>query len=156
LCGVSHQDIYYRRFDTDGLPAKFDLLKLMKNNWFSDGKISGNTFNVDFKLYSTYADAVADTNAWTFCNFDDPTVGFPRVCGPTGYVGWQWSSFVRTERKILVSMLRREISFCSRGQKGSVKFVFEDILSSRVVWTPLPTRKQFQSGPTHLKKEECI
>jgi hypothetical protein len=71
-CAVSHQDIYYRHFDTGGLPNGFDLLDLVKNNWFSDGKISGNTFNVDFKLYSTYIDAMADTNTWTFCNFNDP------------------------------------------------------------------------------------
>jgi hypothetical protein len=89
----SHKDIYYRRFDNNGLPAGFELLDLVKNNWFSDSKISGNTFNDDFKLYSTYSDALADMSAWIFCNFNDPGVGFPRDCGPNGSVPFQWNSF---------------------------------------------------------------
>jgi hypothetical protein len=92
-CVASHQDIYYRRFDANGLPTGFDLLDLVKSNWFSDPKISGNTFNHDFKLYSTYSDALADTGVWAFCNFNDGTVGFPRDCGPTGYVYSQWNTF---------------------------------------------------------------
>ena len=90
-CVSSHQDIYYRRFDgVGGLPSNLDLLDTVKNNWFDS---PNNTFNVDFKLYSSYDDALNDTNAWTFCNFDDPGVGFPRDCGPTGEVASQWNSF---------------------------------------------------------------
>jgi hypothetical protein len=94
-CLESHQDIYYRRFDKNGLPAGFDLLDLVKNNWFSAPKISGNDFNEDFKLYSTYSDALKDSGAWTYCNFNAQGVGFPRDCGPTGFVGGQWNSFVK-------------------------------------------------------------
>ena len=91
-CVPSHQDIYYRRFDGDsGLPSDLDLLDTVKNNWFDN---PNNIFNVDFKLYSSYADALNDTNSWTFCNFNDPGVGFPRDCGPTGSIGYQWNSFV--------------------------------------------------------------
>jgi len=91
-CVSSHQDIYYRRFDgVGGLPSNLDLLDTVKNNWFDS---PNNTFNVDFKLYSSYDDALNDINAWTFCNFDDPGVGFPRDCGPTGEVTSQWNSFV--------------------------------------------------------------
>jgi hypothetical protein len=92
-CTATHQNIYYRRFDICGLPAEFDLFDLVKNNWFSDPKISGNTFNQDFKLYSTYSDALEDKGAWPFCNFDDTGIGFPRDCGPNRLVGGQWNSF---------------------------------------------------------------
>ena len=90
-CVPSHQDIYYRRFDgVGGLPSDLDLLETVKSRWFDSPH---NSFNVDFKLYSSYVDAINDTNAWTFCNFNDPGVGFPRDCGPMGAVGGNWNSF---------------------------------------------------------------
>jgi len=94
-CQSTHQDIYYRRFDTTGLPADFDLLYVVTDYWHSSPDIEHNDFNTDFKLYSTYEDAIADTNAWTFCNFNDGNVGFPRDCGPTGFVGGQWNAISR-------------------------------------------------------------
>ena len=52
------------------------------NNWFS----KDNILNVDFELYSTYADALARTKSarWTFCSYDVPGEGFPGGCGPNG------------------------------------------------------------------------
>jgi len=32
---------------------------------------------------------------WTFCNYDDNSIGFPRDCGPTRFVGSQWNSLTR-------------------------------------------------------------
>ena len=55
---------------------------------------SNNLLNVQFALYSTLADAQADQNRWAFCNYDDFNVGFPRDCGPTGFVGGQWNSII--------------------------------------------------------------
>jgi len=52
-----------------------------------------NVLGVDFNLYSTYEDAVADVNPWTFCNYNDAQIGFPRDCGPTGYKAHQWNRF---------------------------------------------------------------
>jgi hypothetical protein len=89
-CVASHQDIYYRRFDTEGLPGGVDLFDIVKNSWFNN---IGNTFRDDFKLYSTYSDAVANSGAWAFCNFNNRGVGFPGDCGPTGFVADQWNSF---------------------------------------------------------------
>jgi hypothetical protein len=95
-CISSHQDIYYRRFDgVGGLPSDLDLLDTVKNNWFDHPH---NSFNVDFKLYSSYVDALNDTNSWAFCNFNDPGVGFPRDCGPTSSVSFQWNSFFSGRR----------------------------------------------------------
>jgi len=36
---------------------------------------------------------------WKFCNYDDPNVGFPRDCGKTGYVPFQWNAINRTSAK---------------------------------------------------------
>lgn len=89
-CTQSHQDIYYRRFDTNGLPQYMDLLSTMTETWSSFGnqEILGQTF----KLYSTYNDAINNTNAWTYCNYDLEGVGFPRECGVTGHTGGQYNS----------------------------------------------------------------
>jgi len=92
-CWGSHQDIYYRRFDENGLPEDLDLLYVVTDYWHSSPSIEHNDFNTDFKLYSTYDDAVNDKNNWTFCNFNDRNVGFPRDCGPTGWVPAQWNSW---------------------------------------------------------------
>lgn len=89
-CMPSHQDIFYRRFDTNGLPQYMDLLSTMTETWSSFGnqEILGQTF----KLYSTYNDAINDTNAWTYCNYDLEDVGFPRECGVTVHTGGQYNS----------------------------------------------------------------
>ena len=89
-CVSSHRNIYYRRFDGNGLPSGLDMLDLILRNWSSSPNIQHNDFDEDFKLYSTYEDALLDQNQWTFCNFNDPGVGFPGDCGPGGFVGDQW------------------------------------------------------------------
>eukprot|EP00541_Cyclophora_tenuis_P003067 CAMPEP_0116564714 /NCGR_PEP_ID=MMETSP0397-20121206/13478_1 /TAXON_ID=216820 /ORGANISM="Cyclophora tenuis, Strain ECT3854" /LENGTH=486 /DNA_ID=CAMNT_0004091371 /DNA_START=1 /DNA_END=1461 /DNA_ORIENTATION=- len=91
-CAESHQHIYYVRLTDLPSPTDQDFLDLFLNNWFDE---PNNLLGTDFLLYSTYADALAGTNPWTFCNYDDPTVGFPRDCGPDGRVNCQWNSHVR-------------------------------------------------------------
>ena len=86
----SHKDIYYRRFTP--MPDDFDLLDTLMNNWFD----KNNTLGVDFNLYSSYLDAYYDTKPWTYCNFNDRGIGFPRDCGPTGKVGHNWNAYWRT------------------------------------------------------------
>ncbi len=49
--------------------------------------------NKDFKLFSNLNDAKTDKNAWKFCMFNDPGVGFPRDCGANGTVGGRWISY---------------------------------------------------------------
>ena len=94
-CVDSHKDIYYRRLnDANGeLPEGLDLLHIVKDAWFSSPNIENHDFNVDFALYSTYANAVADTNRWQSCDFNTENVGFPHNCGPSGRVGNQWNTF---------------------------------------------------------------
>jgi hypothetical protein len=61
------------------------------NTWSSNN----NTLNTDFKLYSSYDDLLKDRNAWTYCNYNDLGIGFPRDCGPNTGVGFQWNSVNR-------------------------------------------------------------
>ena len=71
----------------------------MVNTWSS----SNNVLNVDFELYSTLEDLENGDNRWTYCNYDDGGVGFPRDCGPTGHVPGQWTPAQSdTEFSILV------------------------------------------------------
>merc|ERR1712226_1531790 len=90
-CYNSHKDIYYRRLTP--VPETLDLLNLFSHDWFDQD----DKFNVDFALYSNYYDAVSndESKRWTFCNFNDPGIGFPRDCGPTGHVPWNWNSYYR-------------------------------------------------------------
>ena len=89
-CGATHKDIYYKRLTT--YPSSTSIYDLIHTTWSSTGNILGT----DFNLYSTHKDALADTNPWLTCNYDDPGVGFPRDCGPTSGVGGQWQSSTRS------------------------------------------------------------
>ena len=91
-CTASHKTILYKRI-TDG--TGIDFRELFTSNWFSKPNGKGNALNTDFKLYSSLADAQANRKAWTYCSYDDPGIGFPRDCGPSGKSGGQWNSKTR-------------------------------------------------------------
>jgi hypothetical protein len=88
-CKSSHKDIYYRRLTP--MPDDFDLLDTLMDHWIN----TDNVLNKDFSLHSTYIDAYNGVNGWTFCNYS-PLVGFPRDCGPTQPVWFQWNSYTRS------------------------------------------------------------
>uniref|UniRef100_A0A7S2PKW2 Fucolectin tachylectin-4 pentraxin-1 domain-containing protein n=1 Tax=Leptocylindrus danicus TaxID=163516 RepID=A0A7S2PKW2_9STRA len=90
-CKSTHEDIYYRRLTP--LPIDFDMLNLLVGDWVDKDNVMG----VDFELYSTFHDAIDDnkSNRWTFCNFNDPAIGFPRDCGPTQNASGQYVSLTR-------------------------------------------------------------
>mmetsp|Transcript_7616 Transcript_7616/g.10840 ORF Transcript_7616/g.10840 Transcript_7616/m.10840 type:complete len:538 (+) Transcript_7616:174-1787(+) len=98
-CVDSHVDIYYKRFTP--IPQTINFLQLLMNQWSKDNNVMG----VDFNLYSTYEEAVAghptrdgvkDPNAWTYCNYSsNDNIGFPRDCGPHGWVSCNWNSYRR-------------------------------------------------------------
>ena len=53
---------------------------LFVSNWFDNRGTNGtngvqNEFNVDFKLYSNFDDALDDRNEWEYCNFNVPGIG---------------------------------------------------------------------------------
>ena len=85
-------DIYYQRLTPLPAAAGFNFLKVFLTDWFS----AENLLNVDFALYSTYEDARDGTDAWTYCNYDDGDIGFPRDCGPTGHVSYNWNSIKKS------------------------------------------------------------
>jgi hypothetical protein len=100
----SHRNIYYKRITP--IPASLNFLELFKSQWVS---CPGNILNIDFRLYSSYEDAVNDTNRWNYCNYNKAGVGFPRECGPTSKVTHQWNSFE------LHSSLEENIGFFVEG-----------------------------------------
>jgi len=86
-CGSTHQVIYYKRYtDLDS----FDLY-----TYTYDWESTNNLLGEDFNLFSTLEDALADTNAWSYCNYDDDNIGMFRDCGPNSYVGGEWTSKTR-------------------------------------------------------------
>lgn len=89
----SHKDIIYKRLTAKG---EIDFRDLFLKNWFSDPAGAGtNIRNTDFKLYSSFEDAQNDQSPWTFCNYNDPGIGFPRDCGPNGRVTNEWNSMAK-------------------------------------------------------------
>lgn len=78
--------VWYRRYTS---PETFESYNYLTSYWYSDDNTMAND---DFGLYSSLSDAINDVNEWTYCNYDDCSVGFPRDCGPTGYVAWQWNT----------------------------------------------------------------
>lgn len=89
-CHETHVNVYYKRLTP--VPDDLDMMDLLLDYWNDP---AGNEFNVDFKLYSSYADAVEDRSPWKYCNFMDKGIGFPRDCGPDRAVGGQWNSLYR-------------------------------------------------------------
>jgi len=92
-CSGTHRDIYYKRLTA--MSDDFDLLDTLMNDWSDEG----NTFNVDFSLYSSLMDAYYDENRWEFCNFSNIGIGFPNECGPIELVGGNWNSYYRNGGK---------------------------------------------------------
>eukprot|EP00947_MAST-08B_sp_MAST-8B-sp1_P004238 g4238.t1 len=91
-CLYTHKEIYYKRLT----PLKgFNAYHALGHTWTAKGNPEGsNAFNKDFKLYSTYQDAVKDEHAWTRCNFDSTGTGFPRDCGPNSFTMRNWYSMM--------------------------------------------------------------
>jgi hypothetical protein len=78
--------IYVRK---TAVPANFDAYSIFTYKWAN----ASNRNKFDFNLYSNINDTLRKKNAWTYCNYNDPDVGFPRDCGPRGYVAYRWFTF---------------------------------------------------------------
>ena len=92
-------NIVYKRLTPIG---DTDMWNLFTSAWLKGTK---NRFNVDFKLYDNYSDALFDKNSWSSCNFNDDIppenrVGFPRDCGKNNAVGDRWIRRAQCDMKI--------------------------------------------------------
>jgi len=97
-CVKSHRDIFYKRLtpipveeEAEDAVVPFYFYNMILNKWTSE---PANNRGVDFNLFSTYEDAISNSNPWLYCNYHE-SVGFPRDCGPYNYVGSQWNSYVK-------------------------------------------------------------
>jgi hypothetical protein len=81
---------------------------------FSTWSSNFNNLNVNFLLFSTYDDLLANRNAWRFCNYDDAGVAFPRDCGPSGDVPSQWNTVTPARAwSAAVARLRAPVRACA-------------------------------------------
>ena len=87
-CTSTHMHIVYVR--KSPVSTTFSAYDNFIDVWASQD----NQLNRDFELYSTLDDFAKGINKWTFCNFNDfgGKIGFPRDCGPSGKVDYQWTS----------------------------------------------------------------
>jgi hypothetical protein len=77
--------VYARK---SAIPANFDAYAIFTDTWGS----SNNNLGTDFQIYDNVGDARLGTGAWSYCNYDDSDVAYPRDCGKSSYVGGQWFS----------------------------------------------------------------
>jgi len=77
----------YRRVSQ--IPDNLDAYDIFTSTWTE----SDNVLHEDFDIYSNYEDLTANQNEWSFCNFDDFDVGYPRDCGRDGNTKYMWFSF---------------------------------------------------------------
>jgi hypothetical protein len=91
-CSNSHKDIYYKRIT---MLDTFNYAEIMFNTWWR----SNNENRVDFNLFSTLEEALADNGhsgtCWRYVNYDNAGVAFPYNAGPIGAVESQWNSRTR-------------------------------------------------------------
>ena len=78
---------FYTR--TSDIPSDFNAYSIFTYTWAN----SDNVLGTDFEIYSSLDDLKSGSNKWSFCNYNDPDVGFPRDCGPNGAIGNTWFSF---------------------------------------------------------------
>jgi hypothetical protein len=76
--------VYVRKANRPGV----DAYSLFTYTWVDADNVRGT----DFDMYSNEQDAWSGSNPWPFCNYNDPDVGYPRDCGPSGAVGNTWFS----------------------------------------------------------------
>ena len=76
------------------MPSGFSAYKQMACEWTE----TDNKGGTDFKIYSSLADAIADTNAWSeYGGFGSTDVGFPGTSGPSSASSGQYSSIPLSE-----------------------------------------------------------
>jgi len=89
-CTKTHRYAYLKRYDENGLPPNVDILDMIKENW---KQYENNIAQEDFKLFSTYDDALQDKNHWLSISTNSNGYGFPRSSGPDGNVYDQWNAW---------------------------------------------------------------
>jgi hypothetical protein len=86
---ANHKDIYYvRKIGLQTWDAYADLLVTWPD-------CTAAAWHTNFDLYSSLSDALANRNAWQYCNGADPGIGFPRDASPASFTGWQWNSLTK-------------------------------------------------------------
>ena len=87
----TYKDVYYRRIDDSvsqamGAQSINGLAGILWGDFQPYGVVE-NVFNVDFKIYSSYEDAMNDNNPWEYCEWLPPQkYGFPGNCKPNRFV----------------------------------------------------------------------
>mmetsp|Transcript_45698 Transcript_45698/g.67468 ORF Transcript_45698/g.67468 Transcript_45698/m.67468 type:complete len:1196 (-) Transcript_45698:285-3872(-) len=85
-CIQSHKHIYYRHLKD--ISADRFIVDYLKNGV---NRVTNNEYSVDFLLFSSYQDALAQTNEWE-CNYDVHKP-FPGECAPSGSAQHQHAGF---------------------------------------------------------------
>lgn len=83
--GETVHSVYKRK---TAIPNSLDPYRLFFYEWAE----ADNVLHTDFDIYDSEEDARAEAGAWSWCNFDDWDVGYPRDCGKNGRVNYEWFS----------------------------------------------------------------
>ena len=84
-CEPTHRQVYYKRNTPFPDFGPEEGLNVVNHLLYERSQVTGNLWQTDFDMFSTYEDAVAGTNPWK-CpnNVYNYGAGFPGECSPTG------------------------------------------------------------------------
>lgn len=142
-CETGFQDLYYKRITA----APDDLLTTLLHDFKQKG---GNLLNRDFKIYSSYKNALNDTDAWEVCESPEHEMAFPARCKPNA--DWETpAGFFRAKKNQLRT---REKSSTNR----NLGFYVEDThLPETEAWmAESDEMKAFLNPESTLEKDDEI
>jgi hypothetical protein len=139
-CIPSHQNIYYKRYTE--IPEGYDLLNTLLNSW-SNLYNDPDADSPDFKIFSSYEDAMNDHNPWTHYSFRSDR-GFPYESGPDGRVRDQWRTFSSNSG-------RRDVAFyvMKNPNGGLQRYSGSDSLSGVDIGNPYRTGGVLEKSGTY-------
>jgi len=142
-CEVGFKDLYYQRITA----APDDLLTTLLYD-FKEKK--GNILNRDFKIFSSYSNALNSTDAWEVCESSTKKMGFPANCKPDT----SWTTPVRFFRALPEKIYARHESSTNR----HIGFYIEDNhLPDTGAWmSESDEMKAFLNPESNLEKDHEI
>merc|ERR1712172_123453 len=97
---------------------EYDFMNMFQNYWSDDYNEMGA--NKDFNLYSTYDDALAESNPWEFCNFNKAREDFPGIVEKMVQTITSTTIIWRMVRQTIMSfMLRKPPAFKEKLKRRS-------------------------------------
>mmetsp|Transcript_61298 Transcript_61298/g.145955 ORF Transcript_61298/g.145955 Transcript_61298/m.145955 type:complete len:623 (+) Transcript_61298:92-1960(+) len=126
----------YRRLTP--LPSGFNAYSLFDFAWTN----ASNLLNVDFEIFSNIRNTRAGFRRWSHCEFGQPGIGYPYICGPRGPLVNRWFALPSGSMKAPALTSGASLSIYSRKDCPSVVDGAGSSVEWRAAVTVSPDGKQ--------------